>query len=123
MSAPQRDLPWRPRSLQARQLMAASLFLLGFLALAGYALDRAFLDVASDGQRDRLRNYAYAYAGDIEFLRSGDIYPPEVQPDDRFTRPGSGLYAEVVLPNGNWTTLSARGPQLPQAEMLAGSEE
>ena len=123
MSGQQRDLPWRPRSLQARQLMAASLFLLCFLALAGYALDRAFLDVASDGQRDRLRNYVYAYAGDIEFLRNGEIYPPEIQPDNRFERPGSGLYAEVVLPGGNWTTLSARGPQLPEAEMLTGSEE
>ena len=60
-----RELPWRPRSLQARQLMAASLGLLAFLALAGFALDRAFLDVASEGQRDRLRNYAYAYAGEV----------------------------------------------------------
>ncbi|MCR6663331.1 MAG: sensor histidine kinase [Luteimonas sp.] len=123
MSGRQRDLPWRPRSLQARQLMAASLFLLGFLALAGYALDRAFLDVASDGQRDRLRNYVYAYAGDIEFLRSGDIYPPENPPDSRFERPGSGLYAEVVLRDRNWQSHSASGPQLPQAAMLEGGEE
>jgi two-component system sensor histidine kinase PhoQ len=55
-----RELPWRPRSLQARQLMAASLGLVAFLALAGYALDRAFQDVASEGQRDRLRNYVLA---------------------------------------------------------------
>ncbi len=123
MTARQRDLPWRPRSLQARQLMAASLFLVGFLALAGYALDRAFLDVASDGQRDRLRNYVYAYAGDIEFLRSGDIYPPENPPDSRFERPGSGLYAEVVLRDGLWQSHSASGPQLPQAAMLDGGEE
>src|SRR5690606_754230 len=123
MTARQRDLPWRPRSLQARQLMAASLFLLGFLALAGYALDRAFLDVASDGQRDRLRNYVYAYAGDIEFLRSGDIYPPENPPDSRFERPGSGLYAEVVLRDRTWQSHSANGPQLPGSAMLEGGEE
>ena len=60
-----RVLPWRPRSLQARQLMAASLGLVAFLALAGYALDRAFIDVASEAQHDRLRNYVFAYAGDI----------------------------------------------------------
>ena len=120
---PPRELPWRPRSLQARQLMAASLGLLGFLALAGFALDRAFLDVASEGQRDRLRNYAYAYAGDVEFLRNGELYPPENPPDDRFDRPGSGLYAEIVLPNGNWASRSASGPQLPEAQMLAGGEE
>ena len=33
---------WRPRSLQARQLLAASVGLVAFLALAGYALDAAF---------------------------------------------------------------------------------
>ena len=118
-----RVLPWRPRSLQARQLMAASLGLIAFLALAGYALDRAFLDVASEGQRDRLRNYMFAYAGDVEFLRSGDIYVPDNGPDDRFDRPGSGLYAEVLLPNGTWTSRSASGPQLPEALPLAGGEE
>ncbi|MBP6799190.1 MAG: two-component sensor histidine kinase, partial [Luteimonas sp.] len=112
-----RELPWRPRSLQARQLMAASLGLLAFLALAGFALDRAFLDVASEGQRDRLRNYAYAYAGEVEFLRSGELYPPENPPDDRFDRPGSGLYAEIVLPNDRWASTSASGPQLPDAPM------
>jgi two-component system, OmpR family, sensor histidine kinase PhoQ len=123
MSGRPRELPWRPRSLQARQLMAASLFLVGFLAAAGYALDRAFLDVASDGQRNRLRNYVYAYAGDIEFLRSGDIYPPENAPDSRFERPGSGLYAEVVLADGGWQSHSASGPQLPPATLLEGGEE
>jgi two-component system sensor histidine kinase PhoQ len=122
MSAP-RALPWRPRSLQARQLMAASLFLLGFLALAGYALDRAFLDVASDGQRDRLRDYVFAYAGQIEFLRNGDIYPPENPPDSRFDRPGSGLYAVVVLRGRTWQSHSANGPQLPESAMLEGGEE
>lgn len=116
-------LPWRPRSLQARQLLAASLGLVAFLALAGYALDRAFVDVAGQVQRDRLRSYASAYAGDIEFLRNGEIYVPETPPDERFERPGSGLYAEVVLPGGSWTSISAQGPQLPDAEQMAGGEE
>ena len=49
---------WRPRSLQSRQLWAASLGLVAFLALTGYALDRAFFDVASQGQRERLASYA-----------------------------------------------------------------
>jgi len=118
-----RELPWRPRSLQARQLLAASLGLLAFLALAGYALDRAFVDVAGQVQRDRLRSFAFAYAGDFEFGRGGELIPPYQQPDGRFDRPGSGLYAEVVLPNGGWSSGSARGPELPAAEMLAGGEE
>ncbi|TWG91920.1 two-component system sensor histidine kinase PhoQ [Luteimonas sp. J16] len=118
-----RELPWRPRSLQARQLMAASLGLVAFLALAGYALDRAFQDVASEGQRDRLRNYVLAYAGEVEFLRNGELYVPDNGPDERFDRPGSGLYAEIVLPDGSWVSRSASGPQLPPAPMLGGGEE
>ncbi len=117
------SLPWRPRSLQARQLLAASLGLVAFLALAGYALDRAFVDVAGQFQRDRLRSYASAYAGDVDFFRNGEIYVPETPPDERFERPGSGLYAEVVLPNGSWTSSSAQGPQLPTAGMLGGGQE
>jgi len=120
-----RLLPWRPRSLQARQLMAASLGLVAFLALAGYALDRAFVDVAGQVQRDRLKAYAYNYVGGIDFFRNGDIYVPEVPPDPRFDQPGSGLYAVIVLPDGlqTWQSMSTRGPQLPDEEMLAPNQE
>ncbi|GGJ98259.1 ATP-binding protein [Luteimonas terricola] len=118
-----RTLGWRPRSLQARQLLAASLGLLAFLAAAGYALDRAFVDVASQLQRDRLRSYATSYARDIEFDRGGNLIPPYTQPDERFERPGSGLYAEVVLPDGGWSSESTRGPELPESDLLEGGTE
>jgi two-component system sensor histidine kinase PhoQ len=106
--------PWRPRSLKARQLTAASLGLVAFLMLAGFALDRAFADTAQNNLRQRLKAYAMAYADNIDFGRDGSLYTPEIGPDPRFHRPGSGLYAEVVLPNGRWATLSAEGPLLPQ---------
>ncbi|MBB1473599.1 MULTISPECIES: sensor histidine kinase [unclassified Luteimonas] len=121
--AEQRRLHWRPRSLQSRQLLAASMGLLAFLALAGFALDRAFVDVAGQGLRDRLKSYAYAYAGGTEFARDGSLIAPYVPPDGRFDRPGSGLYAEIVLPNDSWSSGSARGPQLPDAGMLDPLEE
>lgn len=116
-------LRWRSRSLQSRQLWAASIGLVAFLALAGFALDRAFVDVAGQGLRDRLKTYAYAYARDIEFARDGALIPPEVPPDSRFDRPGSGLYADVELPNGRWYSGSAQGPRLPPGEVLAGRAE
>ena len=116
-------LRWRPRSLQSRQLWAASLGLVAFLALAGYALDRAFVDVASQGQRDRLKAYVDAYAGDLDFARDGTLIPPFTPPDGRFDRPGSGLYAEVVLKNGGWASNSTRGPAMPASALLAGGEE
>jgi two-component system sensor histidine kinase PhoQ len=114
---------WRTRSLQARQLLAASLGLVAFLALAGYALDRAFLETAESSLRQRLKSYALAYARGIEFLRDGTLYVPEIPPEPRFERPGSGLYAEVALPNGHWDSPSAQGPDLPATAMLAATEE
>ena len=113
----------QPRSLRARQLLAASLGLLAFLALAGVALDRAFLETAENNLRQRLTSYALAYAADTDFGRGGEIIPPYDPPDPRFDRPGSGLYAEVILPNGHWDSMSAQGPVLPDGGMLKAAEE
>ena len=124
-AAPRIGIPgaWRPRSLQTRQLWAASLGLVAFLALAGYALDRAFLNTAEGALRERLRSFALYYAAETEFSRSGDLIPPYTPPDPRFLRPGSGLYAEIVLPNGRWASPSAQGPQLPRGDMLVAKRE
>ena len=113
----------QPRSLQARQLLAASLGLIAFLALAGYALDRAFLQTAESNLRQRLENYALAYTEKSDFARNGEFIPPYDPIDPRFDRPGSGLYAEVVLPNAHWDSRSAQGPVLPDASMLDPNEE
>ena len=115
---------WRPRSLKARQLTAASISLVAFLMLAGFALDRAFAETAEANLRQRLTSYAMAYADNIDFGRDGSLYTPDVGPDPRFHRPGSGLYAEVLMPSGHWASLSAEGPLLPEAaDQLAPSEE
>lgn len=122
---PRKSLPalWRPRSLQARQLLSASIGLVAFLALAGFALDRAFLAVAGEGLQERLKSYAYDYAGAIEFARDGSLIAPDRSPNGRFDRPGGGLYAVVVLPNGQWASTSAAGQQVPVARMLGPLQE
>jgi two-component system sensor histidine kinase PhoQ len=115
---------WRPRSLQARQLLAASISLVAFLALAGYALDAAFADTAQNNLRERLKNYATAYANSIDFLRDGSLYIREQPPDPRFDVPGGGLYAEIVRPDERWTSMSGEGPLLPVVgDMLAPRQE
>ena len=55
MATRERLYHWRPRSLQTRQLLAASLALIAFLALAGYALDRALLNTAETILREAAR--------------------------------------------------------------------
>jgi len=120
MPARDRFTLWRPRSLQTRQLLAASLGLIAFLALAGYALDRAFVNTAENILQDRLRDYALYFADKTEFGRGGDLVPPMEGelPDPRLKRPGSGLYAQIVLPFALWESPSTRGPQLPDVKML-----
>lgn len=114
----------QPRSLQTRQLLAASLGLLAFLALAGYALDQAFLSTARGYLRERLSSYALALAKESDFARDGSfVSDPYTSPDARFLRPGSGLYAEVVFPNGHWDSESAQGPSLPPAPMLHARQQ
>ena len=114
---------WKPRSLQARQLLAASLCLVAFLALAGYSLGQVFAETARSNLRQQLKSYALAYAKNIDFARDGSLYTPDLEPDPRFGIPGSGLYAQVVLPSGHWASLSAEGPLLPQAKMLEPRQE
>jgi two-component system sensor histidine kinase PhoQ len=116
---------WRPRSLQARQLLAASVGLVAFLAIAGYALDAAFADTARANMQDRLKSYARAYADGIDFTRDRSVYIREQPPDSRFAGPGSGLYMQLVMGNGTTAnSLSAEGPMLPPVRgLLAPRQE
>jgi len=115
---------WQPRSLRARQLLAASLGLLAFLALAGWALSAVFADTARANLQERLKNYAMAYVGNIDFEPDNRLQIRQPSPDPRFDMPGSGLYVQVVLPQGVYQSLSAEGPHLPdKALMLAPRQE
>ncbi|WP_245979081.1 sensor histidine kinase [Solilutibacter pythonis] len=109
---------WHPRSLATRQLLAAGLGLLAFLTLVGLALDRAFVDTAERNMRERLASYALAYAAGIEFDVDGYLVPPYRAPDPRLERPGSGLYVELLVPNGHWRSMSSEGPVLPAGQRL-----
>jgi two-component system sensor histidine kinase PhoQ len=110
----------RPLSLQARSLAAAGVVLAAFLALAFFALDRAFYDAAQSALRDRLQGYMYAYLAGSDTTRAGALIPPEVGPDPRFDQPSaSGLYAGIVgakilgTKDEQWRSPSASGRDLP----------
>lgn len=116
-AAPRSPRARRPLSLQARQLLAASLGLIAFLGLTGLALDRAFVETAQNALHERLNSYALAYLAGLEFTRDGrPLIPPP--PDDRFDRPGSGLYAGLRGTSGAgeelaWESSSAIGRSVP----------
>jgi two-component system sensor histidine kinase PhoQ len=109
----------RARSLEARQLLAASLGLIAFLGLTGFALDRAFKDTATSSLRERLKSYASAYYAGSEISRRLEFQPPYVPPDPRFVQPGSGLYAAATGPKIDWTSGSTLGRDLPLVSTLA----
>lgn len=115
----------RPSSLQTRQLLAAGMGLCAFLALAGYALDRAFIRTAEAELREHLHDFALYYADATEFGRGGGLVPPfeDRIPDPRLKRPGSGLYVQIVLPHAQWESDSAHGPELPQPGPLLAANE
>lgn len=120
----------RPLSLQTRSLAAAGIVLAAFLGLAFFALDQAFFDAALSSQRERLQGYLHAYLAGADTNRTGNLIPPEVGPDPRFDRPGSGLYAVIVGDNvrnakdRQWRSPSAMGLELPfVAELEQGASE
>ena len=110
---------WRTLSLQARQLLAASLALVAFLGLTGYALDRAFVETAQNALRERLANLANGYLSESELDRGRSFIPPETPLDARFMMPGSGLYASVRGEGMRWDSASSLGRSLPPVEFLA----
>jgi len=113
----------RPPSLQTRQLLAASLALVAFLGLTGYALDQAFAEAALQGVRDRLQTYLQAYLAGSDLSRSNQLILPEVPPEPRFGQPGAtGLYAGVSGDDFVWESMSAEGRGLPLDERLDPGE-
>lgn len=112
----------RAPSLEVRQLLAASLGLIAFLGLTGYALDQAFARTANNSLRERLKGYASAYYAGSEISRKLEFQPPYMPPDPRFSQPGSGLYAAAIGPQINWLSSSTLGRQLPSLRDLAAGQ-
>ena len=113
---------WRTLSLQARQLLAASLALVAFLGFTGYALDRAFVETAQNALRERLADLANGYLSGSELDRGRAFISPETPPDMRFMIPGSGLYASVRGEGLRWESASSLGRSLPPVAFLGPGE-
>ena len=115
----------RALSLHARQLLAASLGLVAFLGLTGVALDQAFRRTAISNLQERLQNDAYAYLGEFEVTRDGELIepPPGQAPDARYLQPGSGLYAVARGKTLRWNSPSVLGRVLPEPELLKPGEQ
>lgn len=103
------------QSLNLRLTLAASLVLTIFLGFAGWALDRAYRDSAETAVREHLQAAIYGLLAAADMDRKGNLTLPEGLPEERFQRPGSGLYATVMAADGVivWQSPSQLGQQLP----------
>lgn len=110
----------RPLSLTARSTLATGLALLLFLGATGFVLDRAYAEGTTSALRDRLQSYIYAYLARFDVSRYGALIPPDALPNPEFARPGSGLYAVVMGPEGElWNSPSTMGRELSMQKVLA----
>jgi two-component system sensor histidine kinase PhoQ len=97
-------------SISARLIISMAFALAAFLGAAGVGLDRAFNRSAVEAINLRLQSYFYSYLQGTDFARDGRLVLPEVLPESKFERPGSGLYAAVFGPkNFRWYSPSALG--------------
>ncbi len=111
-------------SLNARSLIAATVMLTAFLGLTGLTLDRAFRDSAEEAVRERLKAHLYGLLAIAELDADGNMLVPDMLPEERFTRPGSGLYAQVSDERGqaHWLSRSQLGQGLPLLKGMGQGE-
>ncbi len=84
-------------SLQGRLLLAALFVLLAFVVLTGLALERAFFERALQAERDKLQGLIYALLGASDVTDERRLVVNEGElPDERLSRPASGLYLAVL---------------------------
>jgi two-component system sensor histidine kinase PhoQ len=112
----------RPLSITSRLVLATSLVLGAFALATGIALDRAFEQSQQLAIQQRLEGFFYSYLQGTDIGRGGDLILPEVLPEQRFERPGSGLYAAVRGETLYWTSPSMLGRNLPFEETLQPGE-
>jgi len=103
----------RPLSLQVRLLGAVGVALFGFLGLTGFALEQAFYESSVQSLRDRLQSFVYAFLSGSDVSVGGKLILPEYLPEQRFSRPQSGLYAGAVGTDIKWVSRSALGYDMP----------
>ena len=102
-------------SLNARLLLAASIVLAAFLSLTGYALDRAFSDSGIVAVKERLQTEIYSLLAAADSDDVSTLIMPGSHPDNRFSTPASGLYAEIISDRGDliWRSGSMLGIEIP----------
>jgi two-component system, OmpR family, sensor histidine kinase PhoQ len=105
----------RAISIRVRLVVGSLVVLLAFLALAGYAVQRAHEESVRSAQFARLQATVYLLLAGAELDAAGKLVMPPSFPEPRLSLPASGLYASVSNPERqeNWRSASSVGLDLP----------
>lgn len=103
------------RALSTRVLTAATLLMIVFFAAAFVALDVAFRRAAESSLEEVLQSQLMGLLAAADPAEGHMLRLPETLPEARFSRPGSGLYGQVIDDQGEtiWNSASALGLRLP----------
>ena len=108
-------------SLRRRLFLSAIVVLICFLGVTGLALDRAYRDSVTTAHREALIGYLYAFLAASDVDENGLLNVANNLLERRFSLPGSGLYASVIISDDNrqiWASPSLLGVELPSIPML-----
>jgi two-component system sensor histidine kinase PhoQ len=111
-------------SIRARLILGAAVVLVAFMAIAGWALERAHADSVRASYFARLQSDVYMVLAGAEIDADGRIVMPQELAEPRLSLPGSGLYAGIfnIKRNEAWQSSSAVGLSLPFERSLPVGE-
>ncbi|MEY4099501.1 MAG: hypothetical protein RL300_672 [Pseudomonadota bacterium] len=104
-----------PLSIRARLIWAVFGVLLVFLAGAGWAVQRAYVDSVRAERFARLQTTIYLLMAGAELNAQGDLVMPDTLAEPRLSLPASGLYANIANldKNEEWQSSSTLGLNPP----------
>lgn len=112
-----------PYSIKRRSLLTTTITLIVFLGIAGWLLDKTYQQSALHNEEQRLESSLYGLLAVTDFNDKQQLSIPNFMADERFNRPGSGLYAVITRDNERlWSSRSLLGRSLPELSSLPPGE-
>ncbi len=111
-------------SLHQRLLLCSAILLLLFCGLITLALEKAFHQNTLDARQRLLQSQSYLLLAALEVNHQGQIQLPDNLPEPRLQLPQSGLYAQIIDPQGKvlWHSPSLVKP-LPASPHLPPGQQ
>lgn len=119
-----KSAPVRPLSLATRAALTTGLVLAAFLGAIGLSMSKANNSSELNRLQNRLHHWVIAYIAGTDVTRYGKPAMPDPPPDPDFSRPGSGLYAQVIGDKDfRWESSSAIGRDFDFLKPLAPGQQ